>query len=299
MLMDGMSKELSEFPSWFSDLIHKPKKQTITPHIIVEEGGRRDLIFRYGCALRNQGFEYDILNAALLAVNQKRCSPPLEEKEVEATSKDICERYKQGSERGNNNRVDINAQASVDYRTRIASTVMSEMSSFYRSPIGRVVRVNSKGLEAVSRHIMTVELTKYLRYVRYRKVEKALVEVDPPSDTAMQILGAKELILSEIESVTTVPRFTPFGTLCDTPGYNPDDKSFYVKRFNIPDVPYADAWTILDDFIWDFAWSSEKDRTNAVALLLSPPLKSIIKNFPLYAISSVQERTGKSLLMEC
>lgn len=51
---------------------------------VIEQGERDDVLFRYGCSLRAQGFDRDAILSALTKVNTERCRPPLSPDEVEA-----------------------------------------------------------------------------------------------------------------------------------------------------------------------------------------------------------------------
>ena len=58
----------------------------------IGEGGRTVALFRLGCALRDQGVSEAALRAALMAENQTRCKPPLDEWEIERSIASIMAR---------------------------------------------------------------------------------------------------------------------------------------------------------------------------------------------------------------
>jgi hypothetical protein len=58
----------------------------------IREGGRNDTLFKEGCRLRRLGFDLPEILAALTAINQRRCQPPLPTTEVE-TIANSCARY--------------------------------------------------------------------------------------------------------------------------------------------------------------------------------------------------------------
>lgn len=49
----------------------------------IKEGGRNDTLFRMACALRSRGLGEDAVLAAILAENERLCSPPLDQDECE------------------------------------------------------------------------------------------------------------------------------------------------------------------------------------------------------------------------
>lgn len=84
-------------PRWVQDAF---KRQTGEgPSMVVPEifpdGERNDRLFRFGCSMRAKGSnEYEI-RATLGAMNEMRCSPPLEAKEVQEIASKCC-RYQEG-----------------------------------------------------------------------------------------------------------------------------------------------------------------------------------------------------------
>jgi len=49
---------------------------------VITEGGRNETLFRIGCSMRGKGAELPEIEAELLDINARRCSPPLPESEV-------------------------------------------------------------------------------------------------------------------------------------------------------------------------------------------------------------------------
>lgn len=62
----------------------------------IEDGGRNNSLFKFGCSLRGQGFNKDEIDAAVRTSNS-RGNPPLEEAELVKVIASAC-RYKQGSQ---------------------------------------------------------------------------------------------------------------------------------------------------------------------------------------------------------
>jgi hypothetical protein len=54
----------------------------IQPELITN-GGRNDTLFRLACSLKTRGLLDESILAAILIENKRRCSPPLEEEEIE------------------------------------------------------------------------------------------------------------------------------------------------------------------------------------------------------------------------
>jgi putative DNA primase/helicase len=64
---------------------------------VVRQGERNDTLFREGCRLRERGMDREAINVALLAINQDRCTPPLDTSEVERIASS-CASYAVGGD---------------------------------------------------------------------------------------------------------------------------------------------------------------------------------------------------------
>jgi P4 family phage/plasmid primase-like protien len=71
------------------------RSEPLAEHI--PDGGRNKTLFREGCRLRRLGFEEPEILAALTAVNQRRCHPPLPAREVQTIAAG-CARYEPAAE---------------------------------------------------------------------------------------------------------------------------------------------------------------------------------------------------------
>lgn len=97
IINEGDMARDSKFEKWLMSLTEDRE------HIIsyqgvedrIEKGSRNTELFRLAGVMRNKGMDYDEILAALLVTNQKRCDPPLENREVESIAKSI-ERYTPG-----------------------------------------------------------------------------------------------------------------------------------------------------------------------------------------------------------
>lgn len=90
---------LALLPDKLRDLIRGNARETRTPIDIPEvipKGTRNDTLFRLASSLRARGLSESELLAALLAVNEERCIPPLSAEEVRSIVKSVS-RYPQGT----------------------------------------------------------------------------------------------------------------------------------------------------------------------------------------------------------
>jgi hypothetical protein len=79
--------KLASLPPWLTNFLTKPKRKNGLNDAAnggpVTEGRRHDFLLRAAGGLRRQGATTQDIEAALLAVNQIRCSPPLPDEEVQ------------------------------------------------------------------------------------------------------------------------------------------------------------------------------------------------------------------------
>jgi hypothetical protein len=107
--------------------------------------------------------------------------------------------------------------------------------------------------------------------------------------------------------VSRVPFFRPDGTLVTAVGYDRTTRIFYAPApglsVEVPDNPSRGdvrrALEVVEECIGDFPYAEEASAANAVALLLTPILRTVIPGpTPLAAIDKPTPGTGGSLLAD-
>lgn len=58
----------------------------------IKHGERNDVLYRYGCSLRGQGYPDDAIEAMLDKANRERCSAPVTDGELRSIIKQVCKR---------------------------------------------------------------------------------------------------------------------------------------------------------------------------------------------------------------
>ena len=81
-LIGALSVLIPEASSSFSGIDSEHKTNFKVPELI-PEGKRVDTIVRLIASLRTKGLDDDAIKAAVRVENEKRCNPPLKEKELE------------------------------------------------------------------------------------------------------------------------------------------------------------------------------------------------------------------------
>jgi hypothetical protein len=156
--------------------------------------------------------------------------------------------------------------------------------------------------------LMTNELTEAAYwYVKNRKGE--MRDATPTVRLVNNVRSVPDIKLPILSRIVTAPVFAADGTLQTTAGYHPQSRTYYheVDGFRLEPVPerptqgdidHARA-TIVDVMIGQFPFTSEAERAHAVALLLLPFARDLIKGAtPLHIIEAPTGGSGKTLLAD-
>lgn len=111
--------------------------------------------------------------------------------------------------------------------------------------------------------------------------------------------------LPPLGNIVTFPTFSTDGTLHDQAGYNPKTRLYYYKNglklgeYEPVGDNIAHAKGLIDELLEGFPFVDNASKTNAIALLLLPFVRAIIKgNTPLHMIDAPSHGTGKTLLAQ-
>ena len=157
-------------------------------------------------------------------------------------------------------------------------------------------------LREMTEPIMRNEITKITIWLKNRQTEPA----DPSKHQIENILATENPGLPHLRRVTRVPIFAADGTLLSIAGshggilYIPE-RNLVVPR--VPDKPTLDdlvaAQKWIDEMLCEFPFVDKADRAHAIALLLLPFLREMIKGpTPIHGVEAPQPRSGKGLLFE-
>lgn len=132
----------------------------------------------------------------------------------------------------------------------------------------------------------------------------------PPLDFVRDLLASPdwdERAFPTLKGVVTCPYFSANGKLVTTKGYDRESRLWYEPDagFHLPEIPdtpteahVAEAKRlIVSELLHDFPFQTEADRTNAVAYLLTPFVREMVKGpVPLALIEAAVPGTGKGLV---
>lgn len=147
------------------------------------------------------------------------------------------------------------------------------------------------------------------RALFYKQTTQGLVPASPPMEIPRDIMALGGWSFPSLEGVTGIPIFRPDGSVCSTPGYDPATRLYYVGDPDLEDFPeipenptpqeVETARYVLLDIFSDMPFADQADKANALALLLTLPLRPAIAGLvPMAVITAPTPGTGKSLLAD-
>jgi hypothetical protein len=143
-----------------------------------------------------------------------------------------------------------------------------------------------------------------------KDTDKGPVPTSPPLDVVKDILHLGEWTFPTLEGIVQAPVMRPDGTILVEPGYDPVTHLFYVKPadLSMPEIPEnpSDSDSDVEGYlgyileaIRDFPFVEDADRANALAFLISLPLRpAILGSVPMAAITKPTPGTGASLFVD-
>lgn len=115
---------------------------------------------------------------------------------------------------------------------------------------------------------------------------------------------------AELDRIARTPFVRKDGSICQAPGYDETSRTLLVldesmADIRVPDEPTADDihWAvklITEEWLFDFFANmpTEADRTNTVALVLTPFVRGLVDVVPLAVVDGLQMGVGKNLLAD-
>jgi hypothetical protein len=130
-----------------------------------------------------------------------------------------------------------------------------------------------------------------------------------PNRIVETMMSIPEKRFPKIERISFTPFFSPTGELVTTPGYHPESRTYLAPAIGleVPEVTERPTTSeveaakslILDDALVDFPFVEQADRAHAVALMLLPFVRDMIRGAtPLHDIEAPSPGSGKGYLMK-
>ncbi len=152
-------------------------------------------------------------------------------------------------------------------------------------------------------------LTEVANFFTLRKVDGVYetVGTNPPKTLAENILALKDWDFPPLAGIARAPILRRDGTICTTPGYDPQSKLIYcpdptLRLSPIPEFPDGEevraCVDILLDVISEFPFVDDASRANSLAILFSILMRPVIDgHVPLAIVGAPMQGTGKTLLV--
>lgn len=144
------------------------------------------------------------------------------------------------------------------------------------------------------------------RVARFRKITKqANVPCAPPRDVVDDLYALGEWPFPPLEGISQMPVVRPDGSVLTVAGYDDITRLLYVPTgLRVPTIPAepteeerAKALAVLDDLLRDFPLADDPDYANALAAMLTPVLRPMIRGCtPMGVVSKPQPGVGATLL---
>ena len=141
-------------------------------------------------------------------------------------------------------------------------------------------------------------LRPYLRTMRHG--DKGCVDFGIRDELATGLLFNMNGHVPPLEAVYHTPMFLPDGKLVDTPGFHDTARAWVsVPEGYVHGMDIEQAWEVIGDFLYDFPFELDCDRTNAISFVVTGLMRKCIDGpTPLYRFEAPMAGTGKSLLCQ-
>lgn len=111
-----------------------------------------------------------------------------------------------------------------------------------------------------------------------------------------------------LNQLVRMPFIREDGSVCQIEGYDESTKTLLVlddlKGIDVPNVPTADdvrgaVKLLLSEWLGDMPFAPDGSQANALALILTPFIRTTVPITPLAVIDGLQMSVGKNLLADC
>lgn len=129
-----------------------------------------------------------------------------------------------------------------------------------------------------------------------------------PDGQTMEALLSRADNFSALDKLSQIPFIRADGTVCDTPGYDAESRTYLLldkelEGIEVPADPTPNqiqfaVRLLMDDLLEGFPFPSEGERTNALATLLTPFIRPLVPVSPLAVIDGKEAGSGKNLFAD-
>jgi hypothetical protein len=178
--------------------------------------------------------------------------------------------------------------------------------------LGRLVRIkrDERGrttIEAMTEAMLRWRLLECATWMK-QDAKGNLTHASPPPKVVQDVLALGSWSFPALEGISELPIVRADGTIVTVPGYDAQARMIYapspeLRLGTVPEQPTREdveqALARIWQAIGEFPYVSAAERANALALLLTPLLRYVIKRYvPLALIDAPKQGTGKGLLTD-
>lgn len=282
-----------------------------------KEGQRNAALTSLAGSMRHRGFGGSAIRSALLAENQEKCDPPLDEDEVERIAASVSRYEPDPSE----DRTEVAITGGgLPRMVEAADSILANHHAVFQrgTKIVRLARTNQEKTEQgitrpkgstvlmePSPAWLRSELTRLGKWVKLNLKEGKWKEDNAPSDVARTFLdSAGDWSVPVLYRLAEAPTLRPDGSLMIEPGYDRQTQTLldHGLEISLPDkLNPSKAKEALDDLrevLSGFPFVDEVSESVALAGLLTAVIRPGLPTAPMHAFSAPTQGSGKSLLVD-
>ncbi|MFC1919682.1 hypothetical protein ACFLWX_02695 [Chloroflexota bacterium] len=179
--------------------------------------------------------------------------------------------------------------------------------------LSRILK-NERGepvIDELNEHALRGRMERTANYIRVNFTDGKEHPVSPPMEVVRDILSLGEWDLPCLQGIVETPFIRPDGTVITKAGYDEETRLYYTPSRDLlnispvsdnpTDKDVADAKSIIeDDIIRDFPFVDLSSKANAVAALMTIPLRTLNPRSltPLAMVDKPAPGTGASLFTD-
>lgn len=142
----------------------------------------------------------------------------------------------------------------------------------------------------------------------YRPGRAGVSSATWPDDNVIRAVAARQRDFTPLDRLSQAPFVRIDGTICQSPGYDQQSRTFLIQDpmlagVAVPDSPTSEqmqqAVDLLTEWFCDMSASEKADKANLFALILTPFVRGLVPLVPMAVLDGLQPGVGKNLMADC
>lgn len=151
-----------------------------------------------------------------------------------------------------------------------------------------------------------IRLDELCEFQQYSRRQEDWVTIPPPVDRVNTFLDRGSWVwLRPLDAIARAPFLREDGSICDTPGYDEQSRTFYVPSIKFPPIPESPSRTDalgalkrLREPFDEFPWKEGASESAFISHILAEAARLAMERCPMYFYDAPTAGTGKSTLQE-